>query len=74
MIADSDDDKYVVVKKNSSNYDTVSYADVDAGTGSANKVKVAYTGEDKPETMDDASVCAVLTVSFGANLTVTQVD
>lgn len=74
MIADSGDANYTVVKANGNGYDTVNYADVDAAANSANTVKVAYTGATAPTVMTDASVCAVLTVSFGARLTVTQVD
>jgi len=74
MIADSGDANYTVVKANGTGYDTVNYADVNAAANSANTVKVAYTGATAPTVMTDASVCAVLTVSFGAKLTVTQVD
>lgn len=67
---------YAVVKLNADNesYDAVNYADVAAAAGSANTVKVAYTGNTAPTAANDDSVCAVLTVTFGARLTVTQVD
>ena len=74
MISDSGDDNFAVVKKSGDNYVAIKYQEVNADTDSANKVQVAYTGATAPTKMGDSSVCAVLTVSFGAKLTVTQVD
>jgi len=74
MIADSGDNNYAVVKADNGSYLTVKYADVNAAADSANTVKVAYTGDTAPTVMTADSVCAVLNVSFGARLTVTQVD
>ncbi len=66
-------DRYAVVVKNGNDYDAVQYASVHAAAGSANQVQVAYTGT-APALATDNSVCAVLTVTFGARLTVTQID
>lgn len=66
---------YTVVKANDNEgYDTVKYATVDAATDVENDVVVAYTGEKVPSSVSDSGICACLTVSFGASLTVTQVD
>ena len=46
------------------------YMEVNADTNSANKVKIAYTGNNN--TLENA--CAVLTVTFSTRLTVTQVN
>ena len=74
MIAGKDNTNYTVVKANGDNYDVVKYAEVDAADASANKVKVAYTGETAPTVATGNDVCGVLTVTFGARLTVAQVD
>lgn len=81
MIADNgnaaNENRYYVVKKNSDGaYDTVHYAAVNAAQNAANQVVVAYTGDEAPIVFDmnKDSIVACLTVSFGARLTVTQVD
>jgi len=51
----------------------VKYAEVDAATGSANKVWVAYTGATAP-TVASANDLACLTATFGARVVVEQVD
>lgn len=64
---------YDVVCLKGTDYETVNYASVLAATNSANNVIVAYTGSTAPATAAAAD-CAVLTESFGANLSVVQVD
>lgn len=51
----------------------VKYATIDAVSGSANQMTVAYTGASAPATWDAADV-ACLTATFGARLTVEQVN
>ena len=65
---------YTVVKLNGTNYDTVKYTSVPAATDSANNVIVAYTGSTAPTTAAADANCAVLTESFGAQMSVVQVD
>lgn len=62
-----------VVKKDSGDsYTTVKYVDIPSG---ADGITVAYTGDTVPTDLDTATnICACLTASFGASLTVEQVD
>lgn len=64
---------YDVVMAEDGGYNKVNYASVPAATNSANNVIVAFTGSTDPTTAADAN-CAVLTESFGAQMSVVQVD
>lgn len=63
-----------VVKKNAADgYDAVKYKNITSG---ASTIQVAYTGNDAdaPSKLEDINICACLTASFGASITVEQVD
>lgn len=64
---------YLIAKGN----DLVQYKSVNAGTSTdeaANSIWVAYTGNVAPYFADDNGICACLTVSYGARVTVEQID
>lgn len=64
---------YKIAKAGNSTLDEVLYANVPVVSGSANNAYVAYTGSTVPSVVADADV-ACLTVSFGARVTVEQID
>lgn len=64
---------YFIAVDNGTAIDQVQYKLIDAGSGSANKVIVAFTGNTDPTTWDGANV-ACLTATFGARITVAQAD
>jgi len=64
---------YFIAVDNGTAIDQVQYKLIDAGSGSANKVIVAFTGTTDPTTWDGANV-ACLNATFGARITVAQAD
>lgn len=64
---------YFIAVDNEATIDQVQYKLIDAGTNSANKVIVAFTGSTDPTAWSGANV-ACLTATFGARVTVSQAD
>jgi len=64
---------YYMAVDNGSTIDQVQYKLIDAGSNSANKAIVAFTGSTDPTVWSGANV-ACLTATFGARVTVAQTD
>jgi len=64
---------YYIAVDDGTDLNQVQYKLIDAGSGSANKVIVAFTGATDPTAWNGANV-ACLTATFGARITVSQAD
>ena len=68
-------DEYDVAVMDGSTLKQIVYANPDASSGSTNKVIVAYKGGGTaPTSWNDSNALACLTVTFGARITVEQID
>ncbi len=68
------DPSYTVVLKDGDAYKKVNYKKELKDDGIANGITVAYTGSTEPNTSAADTICACLTASFNASITVEQVD